>query len=129
IFRLARQKGWNATLLEFRGCGEEFNRAARLYHSGETGDLDLIVRHLAARAPSERLFLAGVSLGGNVLLKWLGELGESVPRQVAAAASISTPFDLEAGARNLQRGFARIYDRHFLASLRHQALRKLDQFT
>jgi predicted alpha/beta-fold hydrolase len=128
IFGLARLRGWNASLLEFRGCGDELNRAPRLYHSGETTDLDTVVNHLTAVNPDQRLFLAGISLGGNVLLKWLGENPAGVPRQVMAAGAISTPFDLEAGARNLQRGFARVYDRHFLESLRNKALRKLEQY-
>lgn len=126
--RLAHARRWNATLLEFRGCGEELNRAPRLYHSGETTDLDLVVRLIAQRDSLVPLLLAGVSLGGNVLLKWLGELGSRVPPQVRAAGAISVPFDLEAGARHLQRGFAQIYDRHFLKSLRAKALRKLEQF-
>jgi predicted alpha/beta-fold hydrolase len=71
--------------------------------------------------------LAGVSLGGNVLLKYLGEDPAGVPRQVGAAAAVSVPFDLEKGSRHLQRGFARVYDRHFLRSLRRKALQKLAQ--
>jgi predicted alpha/beta-fold hydrolase len=125
---LAAQHRWNFTLLEFRGCGIEFNRAPRLYHSGETADLDLVVRLLASRSPDQALYLAGVSLGGNVLLKWLGETGEAAPKPVRGAAAVSVPFDLEAGARHLQLGFARVYDRHFLRSLRRKALRKLDQY-
>ena len=124
----ARRRRWNFSLLEFRGCGEEFNRAPRLYHSGETTDLGLAVTLLLERATQTGLFLAGVSLGGNVLLKWLGENGDEIPKGIRGAAAVSVPFDLEAGARILQRGFARIYDRHFLRSLRAKALRKLDQF-
>jgi hypothetical protein len=126
--RLAERRGWNFTLLEFRGCGAQLNRAPRLYHSGETTDLDLAIRQLAERAPAAPLFLAGVSLGGNVLLKWLGERGDRLPHSLRAAGAISVPFDLEAGARFLQRGFARVYDRHFLKSLRRKALRKLEQY-
>src|SRR5262245_32246753 len=73
FFEQAARRGWSATLMIFRGCGDELNRAPRLYHSGETTDLDLVVRRLTGRAPGSTLFLVGVSLGGNVLLKWLGE--------------------------------------------------------
>jgi predicted alpha/beta-fold hydrolase len=125
---LARRRQWNATVLEFRGCGQELNRAPRLYHSGETTDLDLVVRLLTERSPGVPLCLAGVSLGGNVLLKWLGERGSKVPGPVKVAGTVSVPFDLEAGCRHLQIGFNRIYDRHFLTSLRLKALRKLDQW-
>ena len=128
IVERAGRRGWSVTVLVFRGCGPELNTAPRLYHSGETGDLRLVLDALARRRPDERLLLAGVSLGGNVLLKFLGEAPAAVPPQVAAAAAVSVPFDLEAGCRHLQRGFARAYDRHFLRSLRRKALRKLEQY-
>ena len=127
IVERAERRGWSATVLVFRGCGPELNTAPRMYHSGETGDLRLMLDEQTRRRPDERLFLAGVSLGGNVLLKYLGEAPAAVPRQVAAAAAVSVPFDLEAGCRHLQRGFARVYDRHFLRSLRRKALQKLEQ--
>jgi predicted alpha/beta-fold hydrolase len=78
--------------------------------------------------PERTIVLAGVSLGGNVLLKYLGERGVDVPRRIRAAAAISVPFDLERGARHIASGFARIYDRHFLRSLRAKALAKLGQY-
>src|SRR4051812_8253478 len=124
----ARRRRWNFSLLEFRGCGAEFNLAPRLYHSGETTDLDLVVALLSQRATQTGFFLAGVSLGGNVLLKWLGETGNDASNGVRGAAAVSVPFNLEAGARNLQQGFARVYDRHFLRSLKKKARRKLEQF-
>jgi len=123
----ATRRGWSSTVLVFRGCGSELNTAPRLYHSGETSDLGLVVELLTARAPSDSLLLAGVSLGGNVLLKWLGEQSDQSPGQVKVAAAVSVPFDLEMGCKNLQRGFARVYDRHFLKSLREKARRKLEQ--
>jgi uncharacterized protein len=125
--RGAEELGWSSTLLVFRGCGPEFNTAPRMYHSGETSDLRLALETIARRQPRERLVLAGVSLGGNVLLKYLGEDPARVPAQVAGAAAVSVPFDLEVGSRYLQRGFSSVYDRHFLKSLRMKALRKLEQ--
>src|SRR4051812_37142466 len=128
IVRGAESRGWNTTLLVFRGCGPEFNTAPRMYHSGETSDLRFVLDTLAARHPDQRIALAGVSLGGNVLLKYLGEEAVSVGgTKVVAAAAVSVPYDLEAGARHLQKGFARVYDRHFLKSLRRKAMLKLDQ--
>lgn len=123
----AAERGWSATLLVFRGCGPELNSAPRMYHSGETTDLRFALQTITARFPDSPIFLAGVSLGGNVLLKYLGETPARVPRQIRAAAVMSVPFDLEAGSRHLQRGFAKVYDRHFLKSLRRKALLKLDQ--
>src|SRR3954470_16319475 len=91
IVRGAEQRGWNSTLLVFRGCGPEFNTAPRMYHSGETSDLAFALEALVGRQPRERLVLAGVSLGGNVLLKYLGEDPEKVPAQIAGAAAVSVP--------------------------------------
>lgn len=127
IVRGAETRGWNTTLLVFRGCGPEFNTAPRMYHSGETSDLRYVLDTLTRRRPTQSLALAGVSLGGNVLLKYLGENPATVPGQILAAAAVSVPYDLEAGSRHLQKGFARVYDRHFLKSLRRKALMKLGQ--
>jgi predicted alpha/beta-fold hydrolase len=120
----AAQRGWAADLLIFRSCGDEPNRALRLYHSGETEDLDFVVRRLIADDPSRPLLIAGVSLGGNVLLKWLGEQGDRAPTQLRSAAAVSVPFDLARGSRHLDRGFSRFYQSHFLRSLRRKALEK-----
>jgi predicted alpha/beta-fold hydrolase len=128
VFEQAHARGWNATLLIFRGCGPELNRARRMYHSGETTDFDLLVHRTIAATPSAPLLLTGVSLGGNVLLKWLGEHAGLMPRAVVASAAVSVPFDLERGSRNLQQGFARVYDQHFLKSLRVKALAKLGRY-
>ena len=128
LFLEATRRGWSADLLIFRGCGVEPNRNPRFYHSGETGDLDSVVRRLLLEDPSAPFVLAGVSLGGNVLLKWLGELGTEVPDRVVAAAAVSVPFDLERASRHIDRGFAQVYQRHFLKSLRRKALAKLDRY-
>jgi predicted alpha/beta-fold hydrolase len=93
-----------------------------MYHSGETSDLDWLVGELERTQPGLRLGLIGVSLGGNVLLKWLGERGESAPQAVRAAATISVPYDLAAASRNLESGFGPHYVRYFLDSLKPKAL-------
>jgi len=124
----ASARGWGATLMVFRGCGSVPNLARRFYHSGETADIGHVFDVLSARWPDSSWCLAGVSLGGNVLLKWLGERGDEVTGRVRAAAAISVPFDLEAGSRHISRGFARVYDRSFLNSLRQKALAKLGRY-
>lgn len=124
----ARRRGWGATLMMFRGCGSAPNIARRFYHSGETTDVAFVLDILSRRSPRTPWFLAAVSLGGNVLLKWLGEIGDRFPRQVVAAAAVSVPFDLEAGARHISRGFARVYDRNFVRSLRRKAAAKLARY-
>jgi uncharacterized protein len=124
----ARRRRWGADLLIFRSCGSEPNRLPRFYHSGETGDLALVVERVTREHPRSPLGLAGVSLGGNVLLKWLGERGDDLPPQVRAAAAVSVPFDLARGSRHIGRGFARVYQRHFLRSLKRKAREKLARF-
>ena len=115
----AAQRGWRAAVLNFRSCSGELNRAPRLYHSGETSDLDWLIGRLIEREPGLRLGLVGISLGGNVALKWLGERGDQAPPGVAAAAAISTPFDLEACARALDVGLNRaLYTESFLRSMK-----------
>jgi predicted alpha/beta-fold hydrolase len=124
----ARLRGWAADVLIFRGCGADMNRQRRMYHSGETSDLNLVVQRLLRDHPDQPLVLAGFSLGGNVLLKWLGEQGDKLPAQIRAAAAVSVPFDLERGARRIERGFARVYTRHFLRTLKVKARTKLERF-
>lgn len=128
FFEEADRRGWAADLLIFRGCGTEPNRAPRFYHSGETTDLGFVVDRLLEEDAHAAIVLAGVSLGGNVLLKFLGERAGTLPRQITAAAAISVPYDLERGARFISQGFSRVYDRHFLSTLREKALRKLDRY-
>jgi len=124
----ARVRGWAADVLIFRTCNGEMNRARRMYHSGETTDLDFVVRRLVATNPVQPLVAVGFSLGGNVLLKWLGEQGAAAPPQLVGAAAVSVPYDLERGSRHIERGFARVYGRHFLRTLRAKAHAKLRAF-
>ncbi|HMC94205.1 MAG TPA: alpha/beta fold hydrolase, partial [Polyangia bacterium] len=131
---LVAQTGWRSTVLNFRSCARDpqdikrrlRNRRPRLYHSGETGDLDLVVRSLAAREPDVPLYAIGFSLGGNVLLKWLGEVGAA--SFIRAAATISVPYDLAAAARYLERPVGRLYAAHFLRRLKAKALDLVARF-
>ena len=111
-------------VLNFRSCSGELNRRPRLYHSGETGDFELALHHVLERAGDVAVGVVGVSLGGNVLLKWLGERGSEVPSRLRAAAAISAPFDLAACARVLDRGFnRRVYTLNFLRTMRRKVRR------
>ena len=123
----AHRLGWDADALIFRSCNGAVTRARRLYHSGETTDLDFVVRRLVREHPGQSLGLVGFSLGGNVLLKWLGERGADLPDEVRGAVAVSVPFDLERGSRFIERGFGRVYTRHFLRTLRQKARAKLDR--
>jgi predicted alpha/beta-fold hydrolase len=125
VLSRAKRLGWSADALIFRSCNGEVTRARRLYHSGETTDLNLVVERLVREHPSQPLVLAGFSLGGNVLLKWLGERGDRLPPEVRGAVAVSVPFDLERGSRFIERGFGRVYTRHFLRTLKAKARAKL----
>jgi predicted alpha/beta-fold hydrolase len=125
----AKRLGWTGDLMMFRTCDGEMNSARRLYHSGETSDVDFIIRKKLLREdPDLRLMIVGVSLGGNVLLKWLGEQGSSVPQQVERAAGVSVPFDLEAGSIFMEKGISPAYTSHFLKTLSAKTVAKLQQY-
>ena len=123
----AVRRGWRGTALNFRSCARDParlsrmlpNRRPRLYHSGETSDADFVIGILARREPGVPLFAVGASLGGNVLLKWLGE--HPGQRAVAAAVAVSTPYDLAAGSRHLETPIGGFYVRGFLRTLRPKA--------
>jgi predicted alpha/beta-fold hydrolase len=130
ILSVIARRGYSATAMNFRSCARDPrsitrmlpNRRPRFYHSGDTGDFDFVVHTLAARMPQQRLVAFGGSLGGNVLLKWLGENpGQSL---VAAAAALSVPYDLGEGARLLDRtATGRFYVGRFLNTLKKKVSR------
>jgi uncharacterized protein len=124
----AARRRWGADLLIFRSCGSEMNRARRFYHSGETTDTAFVLERISDEFPASPLAVAGVSLGGNVLLKFLGEKGLNLPSQLKAAAAISVPFDLSRSAKRINRGLSRLYQRFFINSLRRKAQEKAERF-
>ncbi len=124
----ARKRKWRGVVLIFRSCGEEMNRNRRLYHSGETSDLGFVVAHLEQSFPNSPILLAGVSLGGNVLLKYLGERGSGVSARIRGAVTVSVPFSLSRSSRHIDRGFSKVYQKSFVSSLRRKALAKLDRY-
>ncbi len=122
----ASRRGLAVVAWNFRGCSGEPNRLLRQYHSGETGDLAWVVDRLASEDPARPILVAGFSLGGNQLVKWMGERGDDLPAPVRAAVAVSVPFDLEACAVALDGpGFwPFVYRERFLRRLRRKALRK-----
>lgn len=120
-------QGGRGVVVHFRGCSGELNRLPRAYHSGDSAEIDWILRRFRATR-SGPIFAAGVSIGGNVLLKWLGEQGKAASDVISRAAAISVPFDLAATSDTLARGFNRIYTRHFLTSLKAKTLLKLRRY-
>ena len=114
--------GMQALAVHFRGCSGAPNRLDRSYHSGDTGDLDVLVRWLRGRWPHRALGVVGYSLGGNVLLKWLGEQGDAAA--VDAAVAVSVPMELALCAERMEIGFSRLYCWRLLAGLKRKMLRK-----
>lgn len=124
----AIDEGWRCAVPHFRGCSGELNRLPRAYHSGDSSEIDWILRRVHSLAPAVKLDAAGVSLGGNALLKWLGEQAEDAAPIVSHAAAVSAPLDLAAAGHALGRGFNRVYTRMFLESLKRKAAAKLKRF-
>lgn len=120
-----RKRGWNGCVPHFRGCSGELNLLPRAYHSGDSMEIDWVLRRIAAEKKPARLYAAGVSLGGNALLKWAGEQGAGASRIVSAVAAISAPLDLAAAGHALGRGFNMLYTRMFLGTLIKKSLIKL----
>ena len=121
-------RGWRGAVVHFRGCSGEPNRAPRAYHSGDSQEIDWVLRRMHADfAAGGTMFALGVSLGGNALLKWLGERGNAASF-VTAAAGVSAPHDLQAGAQSLSQGFSRVYTANFMKSLKRKSLAKLQQY-
>ncbi len=115
LLHYLQRSGFRCVVMHFRGCGGEPNRLDRAYHSGDTEDVAYLTQVLQMREPQVPLFAVGISLGGNVLLKWLGQTGETNPLQ--AAVAVSVPFLLHVAADTLNRGIAKIYQRYLLRNL------------
>ena len=127
LMQAAAARGWRGVVPHFRGCTGTPNRLPRAYHSGDSDEIDWILRRLQQVAGGAPVFAAGVSLGGNALLKWLGERGSAAQLVVHAAAAICAPLDLTLSGHALGEGFNRVYTRHFLATLRAKALAKCER--
>ncbi|MDO8654423.1 MAG: alpha/beta hydrolase [Undibacterium sp.] len=131
LMDLVHSKGWSGAVPHFRGCSGELNRAPRFYHSGDAQEIDWIVQKLQsnyrATNPGGKFFACGVSLGGNALLRWLGE-AQQQSHIVDAACAISAPLDLAAGGASLSSGVNLLYTRMFLQTLKPKCLKKLQQF-
>ncbi|MFC7517088.1 YheT family hydrolase [Herbaspirillum sp. GCM10030257] len=123
--------GWSGAVPHFRGCSGELNHAPRFYHSGDAREVEWIIRRLHAMRstahPEAKFYAAGVSLGGNALLRWLGE-SQQQAGIVDAACAVSAPLDLAGGGAALSRGFNMIYTRVFLETLKPKCVQKLQQF-
>lgn len=124
LLKALSKKGWNAVLMHFRGCSGEANHLARGYHSGETGDMRFLFETLHKRFPYKQLTAIGISMGGNALLKYLGENKETL---LTSACAVSVPFELAKSAETLKHGFARLYQKYLIDSLQKRVRTKFTQ--
>lgn len=127
LMQACTQRGWRGLVVHFRGCSGVPNRLLRAYHSGDSEEIDWILRRIAQRWPDAPRHAVGISLGGNALAKWAGERGRDTAA-LQACVAVSAPLDLAAGGRALGQGFARLYALNFLRSLVPKALAKARQF-
>jgi len=124
---LAREQGWAYAVPHFRGCSGELNLAPRAYHSGDYEEVEWILQRMSERRGGPVLAV-GISLGGNMLLRWAEESGASAGKTALAVAAVCSPVDLAAGGHAIGRGFGRFtYTRMFLSTMKPKALAKLRQ--
>jgi len=131
LMEAARDRGWRSCVLHFRDCGDYTNRLPRRYHAGETNDLRFFLNQLQTRREASQnpgpVVAVGYSLGGNVLLKYLGESGDETP--LSAAAAVCAPLDLHECAEALNIGFSKVYQRYLLKRMKFAVTRKFDRDT
>lgn len=125
FLRALEQAGYHGVFMHFRNCSEEPNRLPRSYHSCETGDLEFVLEQLVEASGRPVRAVVAVSLGGNVLLKWLGENPEQ--GLARSAVAISVPFRLGAATERLEFGLSRLYREHLMKKLRQSYRRKFDR--
>lgn len=119
----ALSKGWQGVVIHFRGCSGEPNRLPRVYYAGDTLEIDNMLSRVRSAHPDSPIYAVGYSLGGNALLKWLGEAGTHSTLNISKAVAVSAPIDLKASAMSLDNGLNRIlYTPLFVDSMRPKAL-------
>ncbi|MGQ0442312.1 MAG: hydrolase [Methylophilaceae bacterium] len=129
LMAATKKLGWRGVVIHFRGCSGEPNRLPRVYYAGDTLEIDLMLSRVRATFPQAPIYATGVSLGGNALLKWLGESGKHANHIITKAAAISAPMDLAASADALDQGLNRLlYTPSFVDSMRPKALAMLQRF-
>lgn len=121
-------QGWSTLAWNFRGCSEEINRQLIFYHSGSTNDLQTIINHVRTSCQFQKLFLLGFSLGGNLILKYLGEQGAGLPGNIFKAVCFSVPLNLHQSCERISRGVNRIYSHRFLKKLKKKVLQKAKKY-
>ena len=123
-----QRAGWDVLVWNLRGCSGEANHLLRSYHSGATGDLQIVLDHVFANTRYDHVGLIGFSLGGNLTLKYLGDLGADLDPRIRGAVTLSVPCDLARSAQQLEHWQNRIYMARFMRSLRAKVREKARRF-
>jgi len=114
-----QENGWDVASMNFRSCSGEINRLYRSYHAGATEDLEAVINHLLQEKKYKEIGLVGFSLGGNLMLKYLGEQNH-IPSEIKSAVAISTPCDLGASLEELNRPHNFLYSKRFIKNLKKE---------
>lgn len=120
--------GFDTLAWNYRGCGGEANRTIKMYHSGATYDLDTICKHIEQNCDYQSVILIGFSLGANLTLLYLSENRETLKEKQLAAVVFSAPCDLASSTRKMREGLGKIYEKHFIGSLKNKVLAKSKLF-
>lgn len=129
LMHAVKQRGWRGVVVNFRGCSGEPNRLPRAYFAGDSAEIDYVLKRLQLKNSHAAVYAVGVSLGGNALLKWLGEMGENAMALITRAVAISAPLDLTVAGHSLDKGINRYtYTAKFLYTLKQKALQKLNAY-
>lgn len=129
LAHVAQQRGWSVVVPHFRGCGGAVNQAPRAYHSGDFAEIDWMLQRVRRQCVGRTLYALGVSLGGNALLRWAGEVGHAARACVRAVVAVSAPLDVTAAGHAMDHGLNRwLYVRRFLHTMRAKARAKWQQY-
>lgn len=126
ILRL-NEEGYDAVAMNFRGCSGRPNKLLKSYHSGKTEDLDLVVNHILRNYKYDEIVLVGFSVGGNIVLKYLGEKATGLHPKIKKAVAFSAPVDLKSSADALAKGTP-IYMKYLLEKLHRKLVIKREKF-
>ena len=127
LLHAALKRGWRCCVLHSRDCGDYRNRLPRRYHAGETNDIRFFLEQLQNQGHDGPMFAVGYSLGGNILLKYLGETAANTP--LTAAAAVCAPLDLHQCSDALNTGFSKFYQHYLIKRMKEAVSRKFDKHT
>ena len=118
------EDGLDVLAWNYRGCSGEMNKSIKYYHSGATDDLDDVIKHVVKNYPYTEIYLVGFSLGGNLVLKYMGENSSALHSNIKLAVAVSAPVCLKTSSHKLKKGFNKVYTRNFLTTLKRKVLAK-----